>query len=372
MKIKSLISQFINFIFSPFKIQDNKIIFETGRDLIDGNPKAIYDYIKNNNKHEFRTIWAVSRKTDISMLEKKDFVYYKTIKYFFHMSTAKYWIRSQSIGSIIKKKENQIYIQTWHGNGPMKKMGYDLAINENVCINHIDEWDYYIAMNELDDKVIRSSTRYNKQSLILGSACTDTILQRSKNKKYCKGIREKLNIKQNKKIVLYAPTFREEDLEKDVVDLNLLSLKEIEDYIFLIRLHPLIKDKVNKNIFDDSFIDVCNYPDASEILAITDILISDYSSIIYEYAVLNRPIIFYAYDINKYQKERGFYIDYYNDLPGPIVYSEEELYDLIKNIDKIEKQYKKKIQQFNKRFNKLNDGNVSKRIVEKIINHEFE
>ena len=68
MKIKLIIIKFINFVFSLFKVHDNKIIFETGRDLIDGNPKAIYDYIKKHHNDEFRTIWAVSKKTDVSML----------------------------------------------------------------------------------------------------------------------------------------------------------------------------------------------------------------------------------------------------------------------------------------------------------------
>ena len=181
---------------------------------------------------------------------------------------------------------------------------------------------------------------------------------------------KKLNIKNNKPIILYAPTFREADLEQEKVDLNIESLKVLKDYNILLRLHPLIRNKIDENLYkkNKNFINCCHYPDISDILCITDILISDYSSIIYEFSILEKPIIFYAYDLEDYKKERGFYIEYPEDLPGKTVYNEKELLTTLLNIKKESKEYNKKLKQFNKKFNYLNDGKVCERFTKLLKN----
>ena len=106
--MKKAISMILNFIFSFSKINCRKIIFETGNGKVEGNPYAIYAYIKQFCPNDFHTIWFVKPGTDISKLDKQDVVYYRTWRYFRELSSAKFWIRSQSIGSLLKKKQNQI------------------------------------------------------------------------------------------------------------------------------------------------------------------------------------------------------------------------------------------------------------------------
>lgn len=373
--MKNLISKLLNFFFYFFKVNNKKILFMSGRNLIDENPKALYFYIKKNCPKDFRTVWLVTRKTNIQMLENGDFAYYNSLKGLYHLATSKYWICSQSIGNILKKKKNQIYIQTWHGYGPTKKMGYDISSSvSRPPLNHVKEWDYFIASSSLDEQIITSSTGYNKNTILLGCAVTDEIIQINKDINKKNKIKKDLgiNVKDfNKKIIFYAPSFRNSDLKNKNIKLKINILSKLEDAIVLVRLHPLTKEKIDNSIFSGNIINACFYPDSSEILGITDILISDYSSIISKFALLNKPIIFYAYDLDLYLKERGFYFDYKKELPGPIVYNENDLFETILDIENIQKKYINKIKIFNQKFNFLNNGYVCERIVQNIKNGTF-
>ena len=374
LKIKNIISFFLNKLFAIFPIVPNKIVFESGRDLIDGNAKAIYNYIKKNDINNYRTIWLVTKSTDVSDIDTNVYAYYKTLKGLYHLSTAKYLLKNQSIGEIITKKKGQIYIQLFHGNGVMKKQGYD--VNEAIerpVVSHAKEWDYYIANDENDEKTIRSATGYNGKIEILGMAAVDTVINNCKDEQKKQNVLKHLNINNSKKNILYAPTFRDYDLDKNIINIPIKELSKLKDYNIIIRLHPLVRTKVDKSLFNlDNFINGCNYPDVSDILAITDILITDYSSVFYEYMPKNSPIIFYPYDFDKYVALRGgFYVDYKKELPGPICYTEKELLNVIKKIDEIYPQYIEKRRKFNKKYNNLSDGKASERLVNNLINNKF-
>ena len=153
-------------------------------------------------------------------------------------------------------------------------------------------------------------------------------------------------------------------------EINKQKTKKLKDYVVLVRLHPLIENKIDKSLFSDNFINVCSYPDVTDLLLISDLLISDYSNVIYEYSLLNRPIILYAYDLESYEKERGFYIDY-NSLPGIIVKDEKSLYETLRQEKYLDEKYKTKLNKFNDKYNKNNDGTVTKRIVDLIVSGYF-
>lgn len=374
LKIKNIISFFLNKLFAIFPIVPNKIVFESGRDLIDGNAKAIYNYIKKNDINDYRTIWLVTKSTDVSDIDTNDYAYYKTLKGLYHLSTAKYLLKNQSIGEIITKKKGQIYIQLFHGNGVMKKQGYDVnEATERPVVSHAKEWDYYIANDENDEKTIRSATGYNGKIETLGMAAVDTVINNCNDEQKKQNVLKYLNINNSKKNILYAPTFRDYDLDKNIINIPIKELSKLKDYNIIIRLHPLVRTKIDKSLFNlDNFINGCNYPDVSDILAITDILITDYSSVFYEYMPKNSPIIFYPYDYDKYVALRGgFYVDYKKELPGPICYTEKELLNVIKKIDEIYPQYIEKRRKFNKKYNNLSDGKASERLVNNLINNKF-
>lgn len=365
--MKNTISEIINSVFKLFKVQNNKIMFECGRGMVDGSPKAIYDYIKENCSKKYKLIWIVNKDADTSLLDKKDFCFNRTLKSYYVRATAKYWIKSESIGSILKKKKGQIYIQAWHGHGALKKMGNDVTGQKNAKpMEHIKEWDYLLTNDPIDEKMMLTSTGYKEKCLMIGTPLTDYVIKNSQNKEFKKNLREKIGIYNNKSIILYAPTFRDEDLNEKVIDLNIEKLNDLKDYNVILRLHPLIRNKVPKDFWESNqnFINGCKYPNVTDLLCITDLLISDYSSIIYEFSVLEKPIIFYAYDLEKYEKSRGFYIKYPEELPGPVAYTEKELYQLVLNSKNKKTENIEKIRKFNQKYNYLNDGNVCKKFLE--------
>lgn len=360
--MKKIISCFLNSIFSLFKINNKKIIFQTGRGMIDGNPKAIYDYMKENNK-DYKLIWLVTKDTNTSKLDEKHYTNHSLMG-LYHLATAKYWIRSESLGSILKKRKEQVYIQTWHGYGTMKKMGYDVNnAKERPPLDHVKEWDYLITNDQVSEDIMLSSTGYNKELAQIGTPRTDSILKNVQDDKFIKNLKKELHIPKNKKVILYAPTFRDEQLDMENVDLKIDALSNLKDYIILTRVHPLIRHKINKTN-NKNFIDVSLYPDVNELLVITDILITDYCSIVFEYALLERPMIFYGYDYQEYLNTRGLYNEYPEDFPGDMVDTDEQLVEIINNIEKYKRKTSKQIKEMNKKYNLLNNGQVCKKFVE--------
>lgn len=369
--MKKLISKFLNLFFRIFKVNEKKIVFESFFNKADGNPLALYLYIKKNYPSTFQCYWLVSKKTDISYLDKNDVIYYRTLKSYFHLATAKYWIKSQSTGSLIKKRKNQVYLMVEHSGGVFKKCGYDIkSVYPGKPLDFVKEWSYYIASDKRNAKMMRSATGYQGEIEILGLARTDMILDTSTE--YINSIKQKLNILQDtRKIVMYAPTFRNKDLTNYTFCLPLEEFEKLSNCIFLIKLHPQAKGLEPTIKLPNNVIDISYYHDTQELLLITDLLITDYSSIVFEYNLLNKPSIFYMYDLNEYIKERGgFDLDIYTELPGPIAYTKEELVSYISD-NRLKEKYISKINQVNKEFNYLNDGKVCKRIVEKLINGEF-
>jgi len=377
--IKKLFSYILNFVFYFIKVKDKDIIFLSSRNRVDGNPRAIYLYLKEHYEGKFRLKYIVNKETDISDLDKNDVCYYKTLKGYYYLARCKYWILSDSVKTLLNKKKNQVYIQTFHGHGPVKREGFEIKQFqsgpefENGIMNHARDWDIYISMSEKDDEHIKSATGFNKKVCRIGVASTDKIVKSNKmtvNEK--NKLKEKYNIPLNKKIILYAPTYRENLLDKENINIPIDMLKNLEDYIILVRLHPLLNSKINKAIFNNSnFINACNVSDIVDLYPIVDILISDYSATIYEYALTGKKIIAYPYDYEDYEEFPGYIIEYDKTMPGPICYNEEDLYNIIKNEEKSFKNYDKKIKSFNEKFNYMNDGNATKRFVDMLINGDF-
>jgi len=182
---------------------------------------------------------------------------------------------------------------------------------------------------------------------------------------------KKYNISADKKIILYAPTFRDEEKYNNVfsyLDLEKFNSVLGEDYVLALRLHPKIKNFYKDDISSHGkYIDVSDFESEQELMLISDMLITDYSSIMIEYAILNRPIIFFTYDLEDYlANERGFYYDFKTTVPGPIVYSSDELINIIHDDDFD----RSRISEFAKTQLDVIDGKSSERIVDFLLNNE--
>ena len=385
--LKRMVVKALNFISKIVPVQKNKIVFWAARGKIDEHPREIFFYIRNQKEKKYKILWIVDKNTDVSELNKGEYCHYRTLRGYYELASAKYWVQSQSLGSLLEKKKSQIYIQTFHGQGAFKKMGLDVNDNREkesaVESNITKEWDWLITTDPINEKVMRQCLPYNGKCRMLGAANTDYLINATMAD--CRRVKEQLGLGIEKTVIMYAPTFRDDDL-REIINYDdknkianlikkripIFSLEKLKDSVVLIRLHPQMRQMLDGIKLPDNFIDVCNYSDMKPLLLITDVLISDYSDIVIAYSVLNRPMVFYAYDYNEYLKNRGFYIDYKKEVPGPIVYTENELYKVLVDGEIYDKKYKEKCDKFNRKFNELNDGNVSSRFYKALCNKEFD
>ena len=382
-KYKKICNKLYNKVFIKLPINKKRVMFESflGRN-VSGNPKYLYEQmIKDGLDNKYDLIWILNNIDEpINGSGKK--VKRKTLKYYYYMATSKYWIfNCRQADEIIKRKEN-IYLQTWHGT-PLKKLAMDMDnvnmagqtdINEykEKFYNNSRRWDYLLIQNDYSREIFKKAFAFNKT--ILNGYPANDILYTENNKKSIDKIKDKLNIPKNKKIILYAPTWRDDNFYKKghyrmniELDLDKMQKELGNEYIILLRMHYLITNNINIEKYKGFVYDYSQGYDIQELYLVSDILITDYSSVMFDYSNLNRPIIFFTYDIEQYRDAlRGFYFDFEEEAPGPLVVDTEGVIECLKSIDDINKQYENKKERFYNKFCHIDDGNKAKEILDAI------
>lgn len=355
-------------------INDKLIVFEAymGRQY-SCSPKSLYKAMLEDDEYkDFIKVWAFKKPKEHEDLLKNDntvVVKYKSKQYYKYYSTAKYWVTNSRIPNEIKKHPDQIYIQCWHGT-PLKKLGLDIENYTGTKISTKDlhhnykvdaqRYSYLVSPSNFFNEKITSAfglKDIGKDNIFIekGYPRNDFLYEFTEDD--CERIKENLNIPRTKKVILYAPTWRENQHEPGVgytYDLGLnfdILQKELEDeYVILFRAHYFISNAFNFEKYNGFIINASNHDDINELYIVSDMLITDYSSVFFDYANLSRPIIFYMYDFEEYKnKMRDFYLSV-KDLPGPIVKDE---INLLKEINKLGTNfvYDEKYEEFNNRFN---------------------
>lgn len=352
------------------------------------SPKAIYNYLLNDSRFkDFTFVWAF-RKNKLKEL-KSDFtdsrtilVEFKSQEYFEYFAKGKYWITNWRIPPYMTKKKDQILIETWHGT-PFKKIGIDLKIEGNILtsqkkshkmyINDAKRYDFFISPSEFCTNVFTSSfglDQLHKEYILIETGYPRNDYLLNYEPKNIIEIKNKLGIPIDKKVILYAPTWRDNQYILGIgnildIENNFFNFIEriSDDYIIILRLHYLISSKLDLTSFQGKVFDYSQMDDINYLYIISDILITDYSSVFFDYANLHKPIIFYMYDLEEYQNTvRDFYINL-KELPGPILKTQEELLMAVYNIDAIEKQYFTLYENFCDKYNYLDDGHATERVV---------
>ncbi len=272
--------------------------------------------------------------------------------------------------AFMKFKDDNTIIQLWHAPGASKKFGGSVEIENRPILSRISEnTNYLITTSEKIKGYYSEAFQMPKDKIkALGLPRMDYYFENHDLNQLKEDFCRKYNISFDKKIILYAPTFREEVNYNNVF--NFLDLEKFneslgDEYVLALRLHP----KINKFYGDDisakgQYIDVSGFESEQELMLISDILITDYSSIMIEFSALEKPTVFFTYDLDNYlSNERGFYYDFKKTVPGPIVYTTEELIDVVKN----NKFDKSKISQFISTQFDVIDGQASKRIVDFLL-----
>jgi CDP-glycerol glycerophosphotransferase len=364
-------------VYNKRPVNDRRIVFESfSGDFYSDSPKYIYEYLLEHYGDEFEYVWIIndgSAEIPGNPVRTKRF----SLKYHKLMATSKYWvINTRQAGRLVKRPQ-QVILSTWHGT-PLKKLGFDMGNiyiqnprTKETYIDDSSDWDYFISPNPFSTEIFRRAFAYNGEILESGYPRNDILYNATEDD--VRRIREKLNLPEGKKVILYAPTWRDDDSYdigkvkfKLKLDLEKLEREISDDYIVLVRNHYLITDSDVDDYKDFAF-DVSRYDDIGELYLITDVLITDYSSVFFDFANLRRPMLFYMYDLDRYEQElRGFYIDIHEEVPGPILKTTQDVVDALKNIDEISLQYAEKYDAFRSKYCGLEDGNSTKRVVERV------
>lgn len=378
--------QLLFYAATKLPVRKKTIVFESflGKQFSD-NPKALYHYIKNNHP-EYTLYWSFDRKYRENF-EGENLVSLPRfgLKWIFVMARANYWITNSRLPLWIPKPKGTIYVQTWHGT-PLKKLGLDMdevympgTNTERYKRNFKREahkWDYLISPNAYSTEIFQRAFDFNKTVIESGYPRND-VLYTNNNESSIKNIKEKLNIPFDKKVILYAPTWRDDDYYrvgryKFTLNLDLDKLKQElgNDYVVLLRMHYLVAENLDLSGYEGFAYDYSMYNDINDLYLVADLLITDYSSVFFDYANLKRPTIFYVYDLENYRDTlRGFYFDFENKAPGPLVKTTEEVIAEIRTVERQGFVASEKIEEFYKKFCYLDDGHASQRVANRLLKH---
>lgn len=372
-----------------FPVDEKLVIFESfnGRTFSD-SPRAIYEEMLNDPAYdEFRFIWVFKKHRVFQQyfegMERVTMVEKDRRKYFVAYARAKYRVNNAGLAGILSLRKGQSYIETWHGT-PLKRICCD--VNDNFPLRDLKSMykkyttiskkiTFMPSLSDFYEKTITSAFRLyevGKEDVFLKIGYPRNSRLYNNEQEDITGIKTSLKIPLDKKIILYTPTWRNtEHIEsvgfvyKKSMDVSVLLDQLGDDFIILMRLHYL-HQMDPEELTDNRIYNVSDVQDINNLYLISDMLITDYSSTMFDYAILKRPMLFYMYDRDTYVNEQtGIYFDL-EELPGPIVQQEEVLASEILHLfDTFS--YDEKYQHFNAKFNQYGDGNATKNLLKQCI-----
>lgn len=373
--IKIIIRMVALTVFSVFPIKKNKVVFSNyfGKGGYGCNPKYIAEALINSGC-DLDLVWITDNcndelPPDIRCVRNMSF------RSFYELCTARIWVDNQRKKLYVPKRKGQFYIQTWHGGIALKKIemdaiqSYDEKLSYRIERFHDNRMiDIFISNSTFCTNMYRNAFLYTGDILECGYPRNDILVQNSDNL-YREKIRRQFNISLDTKIVLYAPTFRSSkridayqiDYTKVLAELE-NSLKE--EWVFLIRLHPNVASSAKEIRYSKNIINASKYGDIQELMVAADMLITDYSNIMFEFSYMMKPCFLYTTDLDEYEKERDFYIDY-NSLPFLKAMTTDELCKNIKQFDG--DKYKDELTEFMIQFGIKETGNASETVAELIL-----
>lgn len=374
-----------------------------------GSPRAIYEQLQRTKEGgRLRPVWVFTRAAlghGIDDMPKCRVVVYGSLSYYFLMARAGVWIFDTRHEGYLVKKKKVFYVQTWHGT-PLKKLGLDMDVfgmagelsgnadttkaaerYKKEILKESAKWDLLISSSSFTTEAFRSCFGYTGEILECGYPRNDCLFEQPAQKMSdatgtdvsesgSEGNKH-TGDKSGSQVILYAPTWRDDCYEGDgwygyepELDIRQLEKALAPDYRLVVKLHYLVKadmTKFPKECIDSGFLTVVgNERDIAGLYGEADILVTDYSSVMFDWANLHRPMYFFTYDLEKYrEKLRGFYFDFEKEAPGPLCATTQELIDSIKNGSGTDGT--DAYNGFIARYNTFEDGHASQKVIERIL-----
>lgn len=364
------------------------------------SPRAIYERMLEDSRFDgYKLIWAfqeseMEKFADEPLLQRAQFVKVGSDKYLETCARAKYWVFNTRVAEYITPKPDQVYVQCWHGT-PLKRLGYDVTIETQNALNTTDELAERFGMDSKKWTYLLSPSAYTSQhladafglkeerraSVVLeeGYPRNDRIVRVCENPEaldaFTGAFREELGIPTEKKILLYAPTWRDDSyqagtgyvMEDTLLDFDAMRTALGDEWVVLFRAHYYIANHFDFSAYEGFVYDVSKQADINDLYIVADALLTDYSSVFFDYANTARPIMFFWPDYQHYANDiRGFYFGL-DELPGPHCFTNDEVIAAVKDLPNYDEKYGKDYAAFRQTFCPKDDGHAAERVIEKVF-----
>lgn len=361
--IKSLVRQLLKVLWI-FPVRKNRILFNTfiGKHF-SCNPKYMFLdlYAKYGNSLEY--IWCRNEyDTELATYSNVRTVKFRSFRYVFVLCTCGVYITNNGVDSYIPKRKKQLFIDTWHGGGAYKSLD---KVNKQSVVEAGRRsvlTDYFVSSCAAFTKNLSAQWCADVTKFLpVGMPRNDLLLREKDNATLKDTIKVSAGIPLNKKAVLYAPTFRGLSISPDLFDLTLdagILLSTLEkrfggEFVFLFRCHHTMLKKIQAG---DNVLDVSSYNDMQELLLAADVLVTDYSSSIWDWSLMFKPCFLFTPDLDEYDAEQGFYTPF-SEWPFPYGKTNEELSQVIAAFD--EEAYRKAVRRHHEQLGSFEKGTAT-------------
>ncbi|MCY0925632.1 bifunctional glycosyltransferase family 2 protein/CDP-glycerol:glycerophosphate glycerophosphotransferase [Streptomyces sp. H27-H1] len=371
-------------VFSKLPIKKGTVVFEShmGKQYSD-SPKAIYEELVRSGV-PFEAIWSYAGGKPVGFPKEATLVRRWSWPYLRALAQAEYWIDNQGFPLALAKRPGTTYIQTWHGSA-LKRMGFHeprtKAQDRPGQVRFqtaVDRFDHFLIRSEHDARTLAKGFRLRDEVLLRTGYPRNDALVAAHRSEANSGERVRgplageLGIDPEKKVLLYAPTFRANadgavERFQFPFDVEEFADRLGDRFTLLVRTHYLNSVSLPPSVAG-RIIDVSRHHDITPLLELADGLITDYSSVMFDYAVLDRPMLFFAYDYEKYANDiRGTYFDLKEKAPGPVVATADELLQALSAFEEADAKYAEARQRFLAEFGEYDRGDAARRIVDKFF-----
>lgn len=340
-------------------------------------PRAVHEHL-TSRASSLEHVW-VTRDNQTPVPAGTARVEANSREWFETLASSRYVVANTHLPPWFRRRSGQVVAQTWHGIG-FKRVAFDMPgvkfANKEYLDNLLKEapnWSFLVSPSTFCTEIMRRAFRYEGEILEIGSPRNDMLITGDREL-ITDRVRRTLRLPAGKKVILYAPTWRDDEFYgrgryKFTLHLDIPQFpRELqEEYVLLVRRHPnAVDDLLGED--SDFLFDVSSYPDVRDLLVATDVLITDYSTISLDFVNTGRPVLFYAYDLVKYRDNlRGFYFDLEHEGPGPVLQTTDEVVEALQDLDRVELAHRERYARFHERFCHAEDGQATERLISRLM-----
>ncbi|WP_042365544.1 bifunctional glycosyltransferase/CDP-glycerol:glycerophosphate glycerophosphotransferase [Streptacidiphilus neutrinimicus] len=343
------------------------------------SPRAVHEEMLRRGDGNVAHLWAVLDQRMPTPPGARSVVI-GSAEWYEALARSRWVVGNTHLPTELERREGQVVVQTWHGT-PLKKIGFDF---ENDWFTDTDylrrlefearQWQVLLSPNRFSTPILRNAFRYEGEILESGYPRNDVLLAPDRELR-ADAVRRQLGLPPGKRVILYAPTWREHRLRLShgghhldlQLDLDTMRRALGADHVLLVRPHAHVVDQVPGA--GDGFVwDVGSYPDIQDLYLVSDVLVTDYSSAMFDFAVTGRPMLFFTYDLELYRDTlRGFYIDFEATAPGPLLPTCDDVIAALRDLAPAVEPYRGAYEVFRKTYCDLDDGAASRRVVDRML-----